>query len=132
MVPVSSTGVRHCPARGKFDTGSDINLISRHFLEREDISAEERELDQKQSYESIEGIHHEAKSKVKVHWFLNNTPYTQVTEFFPVNDNSFDLLLGNPFIREKQIFYPNPKVLMMGQRKVDTGRYETAKAKKKY
>jgi hypothetical protein len=79
-------------------------------MEREGLEALAQNLAVPQPFQGVAGSRFYATAEAELTWYLNNSSCSRVTKFFVVNDDSFDLLLGDPFIRETHIFGAEPRV----------------------
>ena len=110
------------PARGKLDTGSEANSISREVIERGKISEKLIPVDGKKKFAGIEGSEFVPTSKITIAFFMNNAMNSHETEFFLVEQADFDVLLGNPFIRQHIPLAPRDPVLILQHRRRTAGK----------
>lgn len=105
IMRVCEQHVDKAPARGLFDTGSDENFLSMRFLNINglgDVSL--TNLDRERTIDSLQGMTTTVRYKAKVHWYMEDSAKEHVTEFLVVEDDRFDLLVGNDFIEQNDIF----------------------------
>jgi hypothetical protein len=110
IVRMCGRNTDHLPARGMFDTGSEVNLISKDWLRRNnmaDISLDE--LKEEVTFLGVEGVKITSRSKAAIHWHMHNSAVQQVEEFFVVDDGTFDMLIGKPFINKNSILEVNKR-----------------------
>ncbi|OCK73574.1 hypothetical protein K432DRAFT_410579 [Lepidopterella palustris CBS 459.81] len=112
IVLLSNEHPQYVSARGKFDTGADINLISRNLVEKRGLLDLVENLEKGLTIRGIEDAQFTAKAKITLTWYLNKSSYSRMTEFFLTEDDSFDILLGNDFINENNLFHIEPTVRM--------------------
>jgi hypothetical protein len=91
-------GLSYIPVRGKMDTGCDVNLISTEIIQRGKIKDDQIEtLDEEVELNGLEGTKYTLKKKIQLTWYLNRGMKSRVADFYIVEDDSFDVILGALF-----------------------------------
>ncbi|KAF2685244.1 hypothetical protein K458DRAFT_365545, partial [Lentithecium fluviatile CBS 122367] len=91
-------GLSYIPVRGKMDTGCDHNLISKNIIERAKIANDQIELlDEEIELSGLEGAKYTLKKRIQFTWYLNRGMKSRVGDFYIVEDDSFDVILGSLF-----------------------------------
>lgn len=93
-----SRGLQYIPLRAKMDTGCDHNLISMDILRRENIENDQIEvLEEEIELTGLEGTTYTLKKKITFTWYLKRNMKSRVGDFYIVEDESFDMILGALF-----------------------------------
>jgi hypothetical protein len=93
-----SQGLLYIPLRAKMDTGCDHNLVSMDILRREGIKEDQIEiLDEEIELTGLEGTKYTLKKKITFTWYLKRNMKSRVGDFYIVEDESFDVILGALF-----------------------------------
>lgn len=100
---------RFVPVCIKYDTGSDANFIPSTLLQDHGLLEliESLASDVEQSECVFFGLNQQeypVKQVVTLHWSPSNSRKTRKSVFHIVDDMGYDLLLGNPFICENDVF----------------------------
>jgi hypothetical protein len=118
MVTIFPTGIQKegTPARLRYDTASDFQLISRSFVERTRLSGV-------QVIEVPVIVEVGGKNKVVLNeqislsWAPKNHSRRWETIFYLVPDDSFDILFGRHFIYENNLLRPPREPVPMDKEK---------------
>jgi hypothetical protein len=104
------------PRRMKMDSGSDFDLVNNHVLDELQIPSKEiqkiEDDDPGWEMQSIcpEGAILKPLGKVILEWHIAKDNRTYKTTFYIIDDSAyqFDLLVGEPFIRQNGFLLRNP------------------------
>ena len=104
---------RFVPVRAKYDTGSDANFIPSALVERARLSAilVPLEDDSVNVFVGLNNQEYHPTHMVTLDWCASTMHKTQATKFHVIDDVPYDILLGNPFVIENNVFTP-PRVAL--------------------
>jgi hypothetical protein len=102
---------RFVPVRAKYDTGSDVNLVPIALVEKNGLSDFLVKLDEDGSEDNVflginnqeYVIHH----TITLKWSAATMHNIRTTYFHVAEDLPYDMVLGNPFVQDNQIFHPH-------------------------
>jgi len=92
-----SQSLQHIPLRAKMDTGCDHNLVSMDILRREGIKEDQIEIGEEIELTGLEGTKYTLKKKITFTWYLKRNMKSRVGDFYIVEDDTFDVILGAHF-----------------------------------
>jgi len=91
---------KYYPARGKMDGGADCNLTNMQLLKRMELEHDVEKVEDHPCYLMAGGMTFEPKYKIRLCWHTATARKVLETEFYVTDDEPFDLLFGNGFMRE--------------------------------
>ncbi|OCK91642.1 uncharacterized protein K441DRAFT_679371 [Cenococcum geophilum 1.58] len=94
---LSFWSLQHIPLRAKMDTGCDHNLVSMDILRREGIKEDQIEIGEEIELTGLEGTKYTLKKKITFTWYLKRNMKSRVGDFYIVEDDTFDVILGAHF-----------------------------------
>jgi hypothetical protein len=88
-----------------FDTGSDINIVSKSFVIRNDLSGSVISLEEPRPVMGLGGLQTIVHELMNIKWqFRTDSPMRDVHCYvIDVDQNDFDILLGGKFLREHKL-----------------------------
>lgn len=87
------------PVRGKYDTGADADFVSQDVLERAELEPFVRKLRTPVRVKAL-GAEVDFDQVIKLTWVLHHETVSEEREFFVAKDADFDILLGEPYLKE--------------------------------
>ena len=87
------------PVRGKYDTGADGDFVALEVLERAKLAEFIKPLDHPAVVTAL-NQKLELRSKITLTWVLNHDTESEERDFYVAPDADFDILLGNPYLKE--------------------------------
>ena len=112
VVHYSGDEPQYVAARAILDSGSDISLISRRYVEETGLTKQLQPLKDPLTFKGIEGSVFTSSAQIDLTWYIKSSSSSRRTSFLLTEDESFDILLGNQFISGNHIFGREPRVLM--------------------
>lgn len=113
---------RYIPVRVKYDTGSDVNIISKEFAMEHDLGDLLNEIEGGGSQEDIllglDDHEYRVRFTITLSWCAATMHKMRKTKFHVTDQLPYDLLLGNDFIQENSVLYvPRPALPLRLKRK---------------
>ena len=88
--------LRYVPVHAKISTTCDYNLISTKMLDRAGIKdGDIPELAEPAKLDGLDGTTHTLRKKITFTWCLNRNMRSRVDEFYIVENDAFDVVLGS-------------------------------------
>jgi hypothetical protein len=96
---------RRFPARTIFDTGSELELVSHAFVERNGLSELVTLSNSAQVMTGVGGLKTIAKEMIKLTWFFQggSTPRELTCYLIDIPEEDFDILLGSSFLHHHKL-----------------------------
>lgn len=90
-------GLDYVPARAKMDTACDHNLISIDMIRRMGLEDKIEILERPVELNGLGGSQHALDKKVTLTWYLKRGMRSRVSDYYVVEDEAFDVVLGSVF-----------------------------------
>lgn len=101
------------PVRGKYDTGSDANFITKTLITAQGLESQLEALSKTDiGSRGFTGLNQQTclpTHKLELSWCARNAFKYSLTEFYVVDDAPYDIVIGNPYIQEAKVFQRSDK-----------------------
>ncbi|KAJ4525692.1 hypothetical protein HRR90_002095 [Exophiala dermatitidis] len=98
-------------AKGKIDTGSDVELVSLDLLQRNNLVQHTTKQNTPITLKTLDGGTFTLDTEITLIWSLPNTPKTYQTTFYVKDVHQFDLLIGKKVVQDLDLLNRNRDVL---------------------
>lgn len=101
------------PVRGKYDTGSDANFITKTLITAQGLESQLEALSTTDiGSRGFTGLNQQTclpTHKLRLSWCARNAFKYSLTDFYVVEDAPYDIVIGNPYIQEAKVFQRSEK-----------------------
>ncbi|KAL2401239.1 hypothetical protein ABEF95_007490 [Exophiala dermatitidis] len=98
-------------AKGKIDTGSDVEIVSLDLLQRNNLVQHTTKKNTPITLKTLDGGTFTLDTEITLIWSLPNTPKTYQTTFYVKDVHQFDLLIGKKVVQDSDLLNRNRDVL---------------------
>ncbi|CAN9266421.1 unnamed protein product [Alternaria alternata] len=110
VVIVHETQPRFIPVRAKYDTGSDANFVPYELVRKNGLSDFLKKLETTSPEDNVFlGLNNQEyiiDHTIELQWSAATMRHVRTTQFHVAEGLPYDVVLGNPFIQENQVFHP--------------------------
>ncbi|CAN9232778.1 unnamed protein product [Alternaria alternata] len=110
VVIVHETQPRFVPVRAKYDTGSDANFVPYELVRKNGLSDFLKKLETTSPEDNVFlGLNNQEyiiDHTIELQWSAATMRHVRTTQFHVAEGLPYDVVLGNPFIQENQVFHP--------------------------
>ena len=117
---------RFVPVRAKYDTASDVNFVPLSLVEKNGLSEFLVRLNEDANEDNVfVGINNQEYTihhTITLKWSAATMHNIRTTYFHVAEDLPFDMVLGNPFIQDNQVFHPQRVALPLRHKHRSSGK----------
>jgi hypothetical protein len=109
--------------RAKYDTGCDVNLIPKRFVEEHGLTefmtllGGEDARFEGQVFIGLNNQEHVIYHEITLRWCADNMHQVRTTKFHVADSLPYEMVLGDPFILENRVFHPKPSALPLRRKR---------------
>jgi len=126
VVIVHETQPRFVPVRAKYDTGSDANFVPYELVRKNGLSDFLKKLETTSPEDNVFlGLNNQEyiiDHTIELQWSAATMRHVRTTQFHVAEGLPYDVVLGNPFIQENQVFHPERVALPLHHKLGSSGK----------